>query len=114
MIHIYADDVMYGGLGNDFMHGGAGDDAMSGAEALDLAAVGLPSIDPTQYDCGNGGCRFTNSERIQPAVQSGQPAVFNPIDLDGQHTDHRTRAGEFALYDEYDPLRRIITHQRWN
>jgi subtilisin-like proprotein convertase family protein len=30
----FADDVIYGGLGNDFLHGGAGDDAISGAEAL--------------------------------------------------------------------------------
>jgi Ca2+-binding RTX toxin-like protein len=29
----YADDIIYGGLGNDFLHGGSGDDAMSGAEA---------------------------------------------------------------------------------
>ncbi|HEU4644080.1 MAG TPA: matrixin family metalloprotease, partial [Burkholderiales bacterium] len=32
----YADDIIYGGLGNDFLHGGSGDDAMSGAEALAL------------------------------------------------------------------------------
>jgi Ca2+-binding RTX toxin-like protein len=31
---VYADDIVYGGLGNDFLHGGAGDDAISGAEAL--------------------------------------------------------------------------------
>jgi len=31
---VYADDIIYGGLGSDFLHGGAGDDAMSGAEAL--------------------------------------------------------------------------------
>ncbi len=30
----FADDILYGGLGNDFLHGGAGDDAISGAEAL--------------------------------------------------------------------------------
>jgi Ca2+-binding RTX toxin-like protein len=32
----YADDIIYGGLGNDFLHGGSGDDAISGAEALEL------------------------------------------------------------------------------
>ncbi|KUG05437.1 hypothetical protein ASZ90_017119 [hydrocarbon metagenome] len=31
---LYADDIIYGGLGNDFLHGGSGDDAISGAEAL--------------------------------------------------------------------------------
>jgi Ca2+-binding RTX toxin-like protein len=30
----YADDIIFGGLGNDFLHGGDGDDAISGAEAL--------------------------------------------------------------------------------
>jgi Ca2+-binding RTX toxin-like protein len=31
---LYADDIIYGGLGSDFLHAGAGDDAVSGAEAL--------------------------------------------------------------------------------
>jgi len=31
---LYADDIIFGGLGNDFLHGGDGDDAISGAEAL--------------------------------------------------------------------------------
>src|SRR5207248_888462 len=30
---LYANDIIYGGLGNDSIHGGAGDDAISGAEA---------------------------------------------------------------------------------
>jgi len=30
----YADDIIYGGLGNDSVHAGSGDDAVSGAEAL--------------------------------------------------------------------------------
>jgi Ca2+-binding RTX toxin-like protein len=30
----YADDILFGGLGNDAVHGGAGDDAISGTEAL--------------------------------------------------------------------------------
>ena len=33
--------------------------------------------------------------------------AFNNQDLDGQHLNNRYRAGEFFLYDEYDPLRRI-------
>ena len=31
---LYADDIIYGGLGSDFLHGGSGDDAISGTEAL--------------------------------------------------------------------------------
>ena len=30
---LYANDIIYGGLGNDSIHGGAGEDAISGAEA---------------------------------------------------------------------------------
>src|SRR6185437_3892589 len=35
----YADDIIYGGLGNDWLHCGAGDDAISGAEALPQSYV---------------------------------------------------------------------------
>jgi len=31
---MYANDIIFGGLGNDFLHGSAGDDGISGAEAL--------------------------------------------------------------------------------
>jgi hypothetical protein len=37
----------------------------------------------------------------------GNVLAFNPVDVNGQHAN-RTRAGEFALYDEYDPLREIL------
>jgi len=33
---LFADDIIYGGLGGDFLHGGPGDDAVSGAEALPM------------------------------------------------------------------------------
>ncbi len=103
---LYADDVMYGGLGNDFLHGGSGDDAISGAEALPLAAVGQPGETQTS----------TVVVLVDELILSGYDRPYNPgnllmfnnVDLDGQHIEHRTRAGEFALYDEYDPLRRII------
>ncbi len=40
-------------------------------------------------------------------MNPGNVLAFNPEDLDGQHLNNRFRAGEFALYDEYDPLRKI-------
>ena len=97
---------MYGGLGNDFLHGGSGDDAISGAEALLLAAVGQPGETQTS----------TVVVLVDELILSGYERPYNPgnllmfnnVDLDGQHIEHRTRAGEFALFDEYDPLRRII------
>jgi Ca2+-binding RTX toxin-like protein len=33
---LWADDIIYGGLGSDWLHGSSGDDAISGAEALEI------------------------------------------------------------------------------
>ena len=41
-------------------------------------------------------------------LNPGDVLAFNPVDLDGQHLNNRFRAGEFFLYDEYDPLRKIL------
>jgi Ca2+-binding RTX toxin-like protein len=95
-----ADDIIFGGLGSDFLHGGSGDDAISGAEALVTSWVAL--YDPlTHLPSG-----FVQSDYTHP-VNPGYALAFNPIDVDARHTNP-TRAGEFALYDEYDPLRRIV------
>ena len=46
---------------------------------------------------------------VQPIdLNPGNVLAFNPEDLDGKHLNNRFRAGEFALYDEYDPLRKIL------
>jgi hypothetical protein len=82
----YADDVIFGGLGDDFLHGGSGDDAMSGAEALPVAWA--------QWADG-----------VAP-VRSDYTRPFNPGGLLGYGT--HTRAGEFFLYDEYNPLAKIL------
>ncbi|HEV2293601.1 MAG TPA: hypothetical protein VGR35_07085 [Tepidisphaeraceae bacterium] len=90
-----SDDVIYGGWGNDSMHGGSGDDAISGAEALPLAAAFLPGIGVIVTGYNN-------------PVNIGNMLAFNPEDPDSQHFDRTRRAGEFALYDEYNPLARIV------
>jgi hypothetical protein len=36
---------------------------------------------------------------------------YNPEDPDGWHFDRTRRAGEFALYDEYDPRRKITLNE---
>jgi Ca2+-binding RTX toxin-like protein len=89
-----SDDVIYGGWGDDSLHGGSGDDAISGAEALPLAAAFIPGIGVvvTGYDS---------------PVNVGNMLAFNPEDADAQHFDRTRRAGEFALYDEYNPLKRV-------
>ena len=38
----------------------------------------------------------------------GDVLRFNPDDPDGWHFDRTRRAGEFALYDEYNPRRTIL------
>ncbi len=98
----YADDVIYGGLGSDWLHGGSGDDAISGAEAL--AAF------YTAAHNGTPGTTTTNTS----SVNAGNQLRFNPVDLISNHT--RERAGEFALYDEYNPLRqiRVSTSDGWS
>jgi Ca2+-binding RTX toxin-like protein len=102
----FADDIVYGGLGSDWLHGGSGDDAISGAEALpeffDAAASALPKFfgDLPASRPGDG---TTGGSTINP----GNVLRFNAVDEDGWKTQNRQRAGEFALYDEYDPLRAI-------
>src|SRR6185437_11618711 len=76
-------DVMYGGLGNDFLHGGVGDDAMSGAEAL-----------PLFYDNGRN-----------PLALLASLAQWFPV---GNPLDFSSWTGEFALYDDHDPLEKIV------
>jgi Ca2+-binding RTX toxin-like protein len=80
-----ANDIIYGGWGNDFLHGGAGDDAISGAEA------------PTAFDVREGYPSYDNA--------------FNPGDILGYSQakvwGDPAKAGEFAWYDEYNPLKKI-------
>ncbi|KAA5541791.1 hypothetical protein FYK55_16405 [Roseiconus nitratireducens] len=96
----YSDDILYGGLGNDVLHGGSGDDAMSGAEA--------PTESYTQlYDATGVLVGITRSDFGHP-INLGDTLRFNPEDADGWHYDSTRRAGEFALYDEYDPRRKIL------
>jgi Ca2+-binding RTX toxin-like protein len=94
-----SDDIIFGGLGNDFLHGGSGDDAISGAEALPV------SYSPT-YDAAGNPSSLVEIDYNHP-FNPGNVLAFNPIDVNGQHAN-RTRAGEFSLYDEYDPLRKIL------
>ena len=102
------DDIIFGGLGSDWLHGGSGDDAISGAEALPLAAAGTPSATTPPLSSGvvivDG---LVISGWLRP-YNPGDVLKFNPVDIDGQHAAHRTRAGEFALYDEYNALREIV------
>ncbi|WP_152049608.1 LEPR-XLL domain-containing protein [Tautonia marina] len=100
----FADDIIFGGLGNDSLHGGSGDDAISGAEVLSNASV------PTYDDQGNptGLLNLGYDAVTLVNLNPGNVLAFNPVDVDARQTNNRLRAGEFALYDEYDPLRKIV------
>jgi Ca2+-binding RTX toxin-like protein len=98
---IWADDVIFGGLGVDFLHGGSGDDAVSGAEALD------ESYAP----------RFNGVGELVGLIRSDFSRPYNPSDIlhfgDGdEHWNEpkpvQSRTGEFFLYNEYDPRRVIL------
>ena len=83
----YANDVIFGGLGDDFLHGGAGDDAVSGAEALvDVLRARRTPAARRRRRRPTGTARSTTA----PCSASTPPT------------------GEFVLYDEYDPRRTIM------
>ena len=86
---VYANDVIFGGLGSDFLHGGSGQDAVSGAEALPV------SYAPT-YAANNAG---TGGSLIQTDWN-------HPVN-NGNLLGYDEASGQFVLYDEYDPMRRI-------
>ena len=96
----YSDDIIFGGLGDDVAHGGSGDDAISGGEALADAYTQV-------YDAAGQLKGLVRSDFGHP-INVGDSLRFNPDDPDGWHRDSTRRAGEFALYDEYDPRRKIL------
>ena len=100
------DDIIFGGLGSDWLHGGSGDDAISGAEALPVAAAGS-NVSGTTVDGVTLVDNLVISGWLRP-FNPGNVLAFDPVDANGQHADHRSRAGEFALYDEYNPLSKIM------
>ncbi len=93
---LFANDIIFGGLGNDSIHAGAGDDAVSGAEARQFAYI-------TNYDAG-GALINPNS----PLTESHFSKPFNP----GNPLGYSTRSTKFALYDANpyinDALREIF------
>ena len=109
----FADDNIFGGLGGDFLHGGSGDDAISGAEALEHAYVPvfLGGVPVGVLDLGYDAFKLPAviyPGHVISVLNPGNVLAYNAQDLDGQHLNNRFRAGEFFLYDEYDPLRRVM------
>ena len=86
---MFADDIIFGGLGDDFLHGGSGDDGISGAEALADSAIEIapPNASPI-------------------VVSSGYDVPTNLGRMLGFGIDP-SRPEEFYLYDEFEPRLRI-------
>ncbi|MEO5610974.1 MAG: Calx-beta domain-containing protein, partial [Ornithinibacter sp.] len=84
---LYANDAIFGGLGDDFLHGASGDDAISGAEAL-----------ATSWAATYAGASTVG------VVETGWNRPFN----DGTLLGFDPVRGDFILYDEYDPRRTIL------
>ena len=97
----YADDIIFGGLGDDFLHGGSGDDAISGAEALTESYTPALRRRPATL------VGVVRSDFDAP-VQPGRPAALRRRRRRVAPEAQPSRAGEFALYDEYDPRREIL------
>jgi hypothetical protein len=97
------DDIIFGGLGNDWIHGGSGDDAISGAESLKLSYTQVENA--TTLDLTG----IAETDYYHP-FNPGDALRFNPTDPDGKftHPHIANRTGEFALYDENNPMRKIL------
>jgi outer membrane protein OmpA-like peptidoglycan-associated protein/Ca2+-binding RTX toxin-like protein len=119
----YANDIIYGGLGNDSIHSGAGDDAILGGEALD-GGEAPDSIKAylTNYDQKGNLVPVNNNTPSTPFVTESDFAhPFNPGNPLGfkstvtNPTQLSKDMGKFALYDATsdphrfsDPLRKIM------
>jgi Ca2+-binding RTX toxin-like protein len=95
---IFADDIIYGGLGNDALHGGVGDDAISGAEALAESYIQTYTGILVSGTARSDYFHPYNPGDVLRYNTTATPAHFDPV----------RRADEFALYDEYNPLRQIL------
>jgi Ca2+-binding RTX toxin-like protein len=87
---LYANDIIFGGLGNDFLHGSAGDDAMSGAEALPLYF--------------NAPVNPDDPETVVPNPERTADNASRPDDLLGFLPDRI----EFYDYDEEAPRAKLV------
>jgi hypothetical protein len=101
-----SDDIIFGGLGNTTIHGGSGDDAISGGEALPYSFVETTSGGFTPSG-------IAESDWYHP-YNPHNPLLFNPDDpnrFKPGSPDPKPivgRVGQFYLYDEFDPRRKIL------
>ena len=99
---VYANDVIFGGLGDDAIHGGAGDDAMSGAEAPAVSYANNYNIDGSAADGAhpsdfyhpfNPGNLLGYSPALTYQAQYDPNDPFRLITLNANGTLNKTTAG---------------------
>jgi len=95
----YANDVIYGGLGNDGCMVGRATTPSQGPRPCRCLIPDLRHHDQRPQRRG--------AQRLYSPVQHRDMLRYNVDDPTGWHRDRTRRSGEFALYDEYDPLRKI-------
>jgi hemolysin type calcium-binding protein len=101
---LYANDIIYGGLGNDSIHSGAGDDAILGGEA-----PGIPAY-VTNYGQNGNLVQVNNNTPNHFVTESDFAHPFNPGNPLGfkPNVIKWVDQGKFALYDANDLLRKIM------
>ena len=101
---VYANDVMYGGLGDDALHGGAGDDAMTGAEALPVSYANDYNIDAGAFPGTPLNLALTiPGSLVKPRLETDFNHPFNPGNLLGYSPESTFQ----EQYDPNDPFREI-------
>jgi Ca2+-binding RTX toxin-like protein len=93
---LFADDIIYGGLGSDSIHGGAGDDAISGAEAM---------AESYANNYGPTGTKLNTQ-----AIRSDFLHPVNPGNVLGYQTTG-VNATKFAFFDVPNALNKILIKQ---
>jgi hypothetical protein len=97
-----SDDIIFAGTGNATVHGGSGDDAISGGQALPVSYL------QTEDHYSGNLTGIAESDWYHP-YNPGDALRFNPIDPSGTHSPKEVgRTGQFALYNEFDPRRKIL------
>ena len=76
---LYANDIIYGGLGNDSIHGGAGDDAILGGEAPASRPMSPTTTRPAlSFRSTTTADHFVTESDFAHPFNPGNPLGYNP------------------------------------
>jgi len=104
-----ANDIVFGGLGSDWLHGGR---ATTRSRAPRRSAAPTDPPDGPRWTTASATSSASRAATSTGPTTRAMRCASTRSNADGRHVDRTRRAGEFALYDEYDPLRRILLDPR--